>query len=165
MYSTIVGHPLVMYYYVTSCIPRYINTCMLYTSQFGSVISLHSLRFVTPHGGSVGMAQIQLPPPDRFNFRNPDDWPRWRIHFQQFREVSGLSGESSAKQISTLLYCLGEEAESVLASTNATADDRNDFNWTIGKFDDYFKVWKTLSTNARSSIEGTSRAERQLKII
>ena len=90
------------------------------------------------------MAQIQLPPPDRFNFRNPDDWPRWRRRFQQFREASGLSGETAAKQISTLLYCLGEEAESILASTNATADDRNDFNRTIGKFDDYFKVRKNV---------------------
>ena len=90
------------------------------------------------------MAQIQLPPPDRFNFRNPDDWPRWRRRFQQFREAYGFSGESAAKQISTLLYCLGEETESVLASTNATADDRNNFNRTIGKFDDYFKVRKNV---------------------
>jgi predicted dehydrogenase len=69
------------------------------------------------------MAHIQLPPPDRFNFRNPDDWPRWRRRFQKFREASGLSGDSAAKQISTLLYCLGEEAESVLVSTNATEED------------------------------------------
>ena len=90
------------------------------------------------------MAQIQLPPPDRFNFRNPDDWPRWRRRFQQFHKASGLSDESAAKQISTLLYCLGEEAESVLASTNATGEDHADFDRTIGKFDDYFKVRKNI---------------------
>ena len=98
------------------CMLYYKNPCML---QFGSILSLIE---TTLHGGSVGMAQIKLPPPDRFNFRNPDDWPRWRRRFQQFREASGLSDESAAKQISTLLYCLGEEAESVLASTNATAE-------------------------------------------
>ena len=86
------------------------------------------------------MAQIRLQPPDPFDIRNPDDWPRWRHRYQQFREASGLSDESASKQISTFLYCLGEEAESVLASTNATAEDRRDFDRTIARFDTYFKV-------------------------
>lgn len=73
------------------------------------------------------MAQIRLQPPDPFDFRNPDDWQRWRRRFQQFREASGLSEATAGKQISTFLYCLGEEAESVLASTNTTAADRRDF--------------------------------------
>ena len=58
----------------------------------------------TLHGGSAGMAKIRLPPPDPFDFRNPDDWRRWKRRFQQFREASGLSGESASKKISTLLY-------------------------------------------------------------
>ena len=91
------------------------------------------------------MAQIRLQPPDPFDFRNPEDWPRWRRRFQQFREASGLGDETSAsKQISTFLYCLGEEAESVLASTNATAEDRGDFDRTIAKFDGYFQVRKNV---------------------
>ena len=103
-----------------------------------------TLLAITLHGGSCGMAQIRLAPPDPFDFRNPDDWPRWRRRFQQFREASGLSEESASKQISTFLYCLGEEAENVLASTNATAEDRSDFGRTITKFDDYFKVRKNV---------------------
>ena len=95
-----------------------------------------------PHGSSGGMAYIQ--PPDPFDFRNPDDWPRWRRRYQQFCEAYGLSDESASKQISTFLYCLGEEAESVLASMNATAEDRRDFDRTIARFDAYFKVRKSV---------------------
>jgi len=39
-----------------------------------------------------------------------------------------------------LLYCLGEEAEAVLSSTNITNEERNAFNTVIGKFDAFFKV-------------------------
>ena len=63
---------------------------------------------------------IRLQPPEPFNFHNSDKWPRWKSRFQQFRDASGLSTESSSKQVSTFLYCLGEEAESVLASTGVT---------------------------------------------
>ena len=66
---------------------------------------------------------IRLQPPDPFNFRNPHDWPRWKNRFQQVRDASELSSESDSKQVSTFLYCLGEEAESVLASTAITPDD------------------------------------------
>lgn len=46
----------------------------------------------------------------------------------------GLEEQSAEKQISTLLHCLGEEAESVLSSTNATTDDRKDYDVVMQKF-------------------------------
>ena len=90
------------------------------------------------------MAQIRLQTPDPFNFRNPDDWPRWKRRFQQFREASGLSEEAPSKQTSTLLYCLGEEAEAVLSSTNATAEDRGDYDRVLAKLDSFFQVRKNV---------------------
>ena len=45
------------------------------------------------------------------------EWSRWKSRFEQFRYASGLSDKDDARQISTLLYCLGEEAEDVLKST------------------------------------------------
>lgn len=73
------------------------------------------------------MAQICLEPPEPFNFRKPDNWSRWKQRFQQFRVASGLSEASASKQISTLLYCLGEEDEAILTSTNATTEDRAEY--------------------------------------
>ena len=90
------------------------------------------------------MATLQLTPPEPFNFKAPDEWPRWRTRFQQFRIASGLAGDSAAKQVSTLLYCLGEEAESVLSSTDATEDDRKDYDTVMNKFDEYFKVRRNV---------------------
>ena len=90
------------------------------------------------------MAQIRLQPPDPFNFRNPDDWPRWKRRFQQFREASGLSEAAALKQTSTFLYCLGEEAEAVLSSTNATAEERADYDSVLAKFDSFFRVRKNV---------------------
>ena len=90
------------------------------------------------------MATIQLQPPPPFNFKTPDDWPRWRRRFGQFRVASGLGEQSAAKQISTLLYCLGEEAESVLTSTNATQDERQVYSAVMGKFDAFFQVRRNV---------------------
>ena len=46
------------------------------------------------------MAQIRLQPPEPFNFKTPDDWPRWhKRRFQQFCVASGLADEGVAKQI------------------------------------------------------------------
>ena len=105
------------------------------------------------------MAQIYLQPPDPFNFRNPDDWSWWKQRIQHFREVSGLCESSASKQISTLLYCL-EEAEAVLTSTNATREDRADYDKVIEKFDSFSKSDGMPFKNELDSIIVTSKAEK-----
>lgn len=72
------------------------------------------------------MAQLRLQPPEPFNFRNPDDWPRWKRHFEQFRVASGLTGDDTRKQVSTLLYCLREQSEAVLDSTTDITEETTD---------------------------------------
>ena len=90
------------------------------------------------------MADLRLQPPEPFNFRNPDDWPRWKRRYQQFREASGLDEAAATKQVSAFLYCVGEEAESILSSTNATAEDRKDYKKVLDKFDSHFNVRKNV---------------------
>ena len=90
------------------------------------------------------MAMIHLQPLDPLNFRNPDNWPHWKSRFQQFRDASGLSSESASKQVSIFLYCLGEEAESVLASTGTTPDDWKDYDKVLEKVDGFFQVHKNV---------------------
>ena len=87
------------------------------------------------------MAQLRLEPPEPFNFRAPDDWPRWKRRFEHFRIASGLQGRNQVQQVSTLLYCLGEEAEGVLTSTNVTADERKVYDTVVEKF---FKVRRNV---------------------
>jgi len=87
------------------------------------------------------MAHLRLQPPEQFNFKNPDDWPRWKRRFQQFRVASGLASDDEAKQISTLLYCLGEQAEAVLGSTDITEEERKVYDTiVVAKLDGFFQV-------------------------
>ena len=64
------------------------------------------------------MASIQLEPPEPLDFQQSDNCLRWKCHFNQYRVTSGLAGEAELCQVSTLLYCLGEEAGDMLASAN-----------------------------------------------
>lgn len=90
------------------------------------------------------MDQLRLQPPEQFDFKNPDNWPRWKRRFQQFRVASGLAGDDEAKQISTLLYCLGEQAEAVLDSTDITADERKVYDTVVAKLDGFFQVRRNV---------------------
>ena len=90
------------------------------------------------------MAQILFQPPDPFDFKTPDDWPQWRRRFEQFRSASGLQEASTAKQVNTLLYCLGEEAKSVLTSMNISEDERKHYAAVLVKFDGFFQVRRNV---------------------
>ena len=72
------------------------------------------------------MSTLQLQLPESFNFKNPDGWLKWKHRFTQYRDVSGLSAEVQVRQVSMPLYCLGEEANNVLASTNIIEENRKD---------------------------------------
>ena len=124
----------------------------------------HARAINIRHGGSVEielMAQIHFQPPDPLDFKNPEDWPRWKQRFEQFRVASGLVDQDAKKQVSTLLYCLGEQAETVLSSTNITEEQRKVYDTVIGKFDSFFKVtsnviFERARFNRRVQLEGES---------
>ena len=115
------------------------------------------------------MARHNLAPSDSFNFRNPDDWPRWKRRFEQYRVASGLSDDSPEKQVNTLLYCLGEQAEAVLTSTNTSAEDRKVYDTVITKLYGFFKVRKNVifereRFNRRNQQQGES-AEQYIIVL
>ena len=102
---------------------------------------------VTLHGDTSEItmaAGIHLQPPESFNFQTPDEWPRWRKHFEQFRIASGLGLKSEDQQINTLLYCLGEESDDVLTSTGVTDEERKSYKDILRKFDSFFKVRRNV---------------------
>ena len=85
-----------------------------------------------------------LSPPAAFLFDTLDLWPRWNRRFEQYRIASGLSKEAEERQVSTLLYCLGEEAEDILVSTNISDDHRKQYETVLSKFDNFFCVRKNV---------------------
>ena len=86
------------------------------------------------------MAEIRLQAPDLFNFKTPDEWPKWRKRFEQFRVASALDRGVMAKQVNTLLYCMGEESVALLDSMDITDEEKQDYVVVLAKFDDFFKV-------------------------
>ena len=82
---------------------------------------------ITVHGIRSGMAgTIQLRDPEAFYFKfhKTDEWLKWYKRFEEFWIASGLSAESQSRQVSSLLYCMGEEAKDVLTSNNITEDEK-----------------------------------------
>ena len=58
-----------------------------------------------------------------------------------------------------MLYCLGEEFEAVLSSTNPSEADLTDYAEILGKFNGFFKVGKNViferaRFNHRNQLEG-----------
>ena len=111
-----------------------------------------------------GMASFKLEPPESFDFSKPDGWNRWKRRFEQFRVASGLANEDDAKQVSTLLYCLGEGAEDTLSSTNISKKDRESYGAVVKKLDDYFGVRRNIiferaRFNRRDQLEGETADE------
>ena len=107
------------------------------------------------------MANLQLQPPDPFNFRNPDEWTKWKRRYEQFRTASGLQSADETRQVSTLLYCMGEEAEDVLTSTGISDEEWKWYDAVMSKLDGFFKVRKNqiferTRFNQRNQSEGKS---------
>ena len=146
-----------LYKYLEHSIGFCINTGHL--SYFIIIELLVNLLIL--HGVRSGIWHKQLKPPSPFDFKTPDDWPRWKRRFEQFRVASGLSQDDASKQVNTLLYCLGEEAEDVLASTNPSREETQAYNVVMLKFDSFFKIRKNViferaRFNRRKQLEGES---------
>ena len=107
---------------------------------------------------------VPIAPPEKFDFKRPDEWLKWRRRFDQFLSASGLDKEEESRRVSTLLYCLGDDAEDVLASTHISTDDRKDYSKVIAKFDEHIKIRRNViferaRFNKRSQLEGESVEE------
>ena len=54
-----------------------------------------------------------------------------------------MAGESGKRQVSTLSYCLSEDAEDLLDTTRISAEDKK-YAKVVETFDAYFKVLKSI---------------------
>ena len=100
-------------------------------SNRGTII-LHGVRSGTWRQKWSAMATLTPQPPASFNFAKPAEWPKWVKRFEQYHVASGLSKDSDTRQVSTLLYFLGEGAEDVLSSTNISEEDKTEYSEVLG---------------------------------
>ena len=85
-----------------------------------------------------------LQPPKPFSFVNSEEWHKWKRRFEQYRQASGLIDKGEERQVSTLLYCLGEDTEEVLDTTWISAEGKKKYSKVIDEFDKHFKVKKNV---------------------
>ena len=84
------------------------------------------------------MASYQVPLPKPFNFATPEEWPKWIQRFERFRQASGLNEKSSANQVNTLVYTMGDIADDILSSFGLSEEDKAKYDVVVEKFEAHF---------------------------
>ena len=105
---------------------------------------------------------MNLRPPTSFSFMKVDEWPKWKQRFEQYRLASGLVEKDEQRQVSTLLYCLGEEAEEVLNATRITEEEKKKYQRVIEQFDAYFQVRRNVKMSMHASTSASSSPTNRL---
>jgi len=100
-------------------------------------MTLTVVKKVTP----MATLYLPLPAPSNFNLAMPNQWAKWKQRFQLFRKATGLSEVQEARQVSTLLYCLGEDAASILS--NISTEDAKIYSKVLDKLDSIFETRKS----------------------
>ena len=97
-----------------------------------------------------------------FDFKNPDEWPHWKRRFEQFCLTSGLAKEEDSRQVSSLLYCLGEEREDVLLALKIVDKAKMKYDEVVNAFDAYLSyfgvrknvIFERAKFNSRNQRDG-----------
>ena len=83
--------------------------------------------------------------------------------FERFRNATDLDEKSEQKQVSSLVYSMGKEAEDILRSFQLTKDERKSYTTIRDKFQSFFVkriniVYEWGRFNLRHQEEGESAA-------
>lgn len=81
----------------------------------------------------------RIPATEMFDFAKPEEWPRWRRHFERLRQASGLVSKSDEVQGSTLFYSMRDKAEDLLESFNLKDEEVKTYATVEAKFAEYFE--------------------------
>ena len=106
-------------------------------------------------------ASYHISTPERFNFTQPEEWPKWIRRFERFREASGLSAKSEKSQVNTLIYTMGDEADDILSSFGLEEDQKTKYNSVKEAFQNHFikkrnPIYERAKFNQRKQEEGES---------
>ena len=100
-------------------------------------------------------------PPNEFDYTNINDWPRWKNRFERYRSVSGLKNKTESEQIDCLIYCMGDQAESILTALKLTEDEGKKYDKVVDAFENHFigkrnTIYERAKFNLTVQREGTS---------
>lgn len=81
---------------------------------------------------------FRLSPPEKFDCRDVQNWPKWIRRFERYRVVSGLDKREEAFQVNTLIYSMGDESEDILNASELTSADKLIYKKVKECFDEHF---------------------------
>ncbi|XDV25073.1 hypothetical protein PO909_029054 [Leuciscus waleckii] len=90
------------------------------------------------------MDRFQIPPPPKFDFTKPEEWPKWIRRFERFRIASGLELQPDENQVNTLIYTMGDEAEDIVTSLRMTEEEASVYNTVKEKLERHFVVRRNI---------------------
>ena len=104
-------------------------------------------------------ANYQVSPPERFNFTQPREWPKWIRRFERFRKATELATKDNEVQVKTLIYSMGDEADDILRSFKLSDADKKKYSVVKAKFDAHFVtrtnvIYERAKFNSRVQKEG-----------
>ena len=79
----------------------------------------------------------QVTPPSKFSFKAVG-WTRWIRRFERFRMATELDKKDEAKQVNTLIYTMGDEADDILLSFNLSPEDLQRYDVVKNRFENHF---------------------------
>ena len=84
------------------------------------------------------VSQFQVPAPENFSFKYPEEWPKWIKRFERYRLASGLDKKSSEVQVNALIYNMGDQADYILLSFGLSDENKKKYDTVKAKFESYF---------------------------
>ena len=79
-----------------------------------------------------------------FNFKNPEDWPKWIRRFERYRISTELNKKDEPLQINTMIYCMGNEADNIFKSFTFAEGDEKKYASVKEKFDQHFIIKRNV---------------------
>ena len=79
---------------------------------------------------------------DSFDFSQPAHWEEWITRWTRFRAITTLETETEEIQVSSLLYTMGPQSETVLNALRLNADDQKHYEIVLAALNAYFKPKK-----------------------
>ncbi|KAK6183197.1 hypothetical protein SNE40_010724 [Patella caerulea] len=114
----------------------------------------------TKTNGNLQVSSAIQPPPE-LDFNNGQAWSAWIRRFDRYRLASGLDQQSEDRQVSTLIYTMGQQADDIYNSFDYPADEQITYDMVKTSFDGHFIIRKNViferaNFNKRSQKEGES---------
>lgn len=78
-------------------------------------------------------------PPKNFDFSKPNLWQDWKERWETYHIASKLFKDDGAVQVASLVYAMGQQAQTIFKSFNFDDDEqKKDYAIVLKKFDDHF---------------------------